>query len=200
MDLVITDSSLISTARIRRLGIRNLQADDYIMLFAVFWYTLLCVALNQVASGGGSNLMTQDDIDNLTPAIHAEREKGSKWVFVSEHSFVLSVWSMKACMLVIYARITEGLRQRKWINYIAIYVAIGFVATELSLFLICRPITNYWAVPTPNCKAISCSSYYERTSINNSQTNVPRTSTMRSFKDVFLSPRIFSCFLSPSLY
>jgi hypothetical protein len=48
--------------------------------------------------------------------------------------------------------ISEGLKQRKWINYIAIYVAIGFVATELSLFLICRPITNYWAVPTPDCK------------------------------------------------
>lgn len=99
--------------------------------------------------------MTQEDIDTLTPAIHAEREKGSKWVFVSEHSFVLSVWSMKACMLVIYARITEGLRQRKWINYIAIYVALGFVATELSLFLICRPLANYWAVPTPNCKRTS---------------------------------------------
>ena len=152
-DLVITNwRSSFSTARIRRLGIRNLQADDYIMVFAVFWYTLLCVALNQVASGGGSNLMTAEDKANLTPEIHAEREKGSKWVFVSEHCFILSVWSMKACMLVIYARITEGLRQRKWINYIAIYVALGFVATELSLFLICRPITNYWAVPTPNGK------------------------------------------------
>jgi hypothetical protein len=32
--------------------------------------------------------------------------RGSKWVFVSEHSFILCVWSLKACMLVIYARIT----------------------------------------------------------------------------------------------
>ncbi|KAJ5241483.1 uncharacterized protein N7469_003074 [Penicillium citrinum] len=152
----VLGAALRFTARIRRLGIRNLQADDYIMVFAVFWYTLLCVALNQVASGGGSNLMTAEDKANLTPEIHAEREKGSKWVFVSEHCFILSVWSMKACMLVIYARITEGLRQRKWINYIAIYVALGFVATELSLFLICRPITNYWAVPTPNDQ---CSTY-----------------------------------------
>lgn len=152
---VETNSLLISTARIRRLGIRNLQADDYLMLSAVLWYTLLCVALNQVASGGGSNLMTAEDKANLTPAISAEREKGSKWVFVSEHAFVLAVWSMKACMLVIYARITEGLRQRKWINYIAVYVALGFVATELSLFLICRPITEYWAVPTDNCKKAS---------------------------------------------
>lgn len=76
------------------------------MVSAVIWYTILCVALNQVASGGGSNLMEEEDIKNLTPAIHAERESGSKWVFVSEHAFILAVWSMKACMLVIYARIT----------------------------------------------------------------------------------------------
>ena len=163
-----------STARIRRLGILNLQTDDYLMMFAVVWYTVLCVALNQVASGGGSNLMDDDDIKNLTPKIHAERESGSKWVFVSEHSFLLAIWAMKSCMLVIYARITyvlplllplllclnatwiltehrEGLRQRRWINYLAIYVGLGFVATELSLFLICRPLSNYWAVPTPDC-------------------------------------------------
>ncbi|CAG7982017.1 unnamed protein product [Penicillium salamii] len=144
------------TARIRRLGVRNLQVDDYLMLFAVVWYTLLCVALNQVASGGGSNLLTPEDRKNLTDKTIAERVSGSKWVFVSEHSFILCVWALKACMLVIYARITEGLKQRRWINYIAIYVALGFVATELSLFLICRPLTNYWAVPTPNYQ---CSSY-----------------------------------------
>lgn len=145
-----------STARIRRLGIRNLQRDDYLMMFGIVWYTILCVALNEVASGGGSNLMTPEEIRTMTPAIHAERVRGSKWVFVSEHSFILTVWSCKACMLVIYARITEGLKQRKWINYIAIYVGLGFIGTELALFLTCRPLSNYWAVPTPNYQ---CSSY-----------------------------------------
>ncbi|PLB48235.1 hypothetical protein P170DRAFT_437902 [Aspergillus steynii IBT 23096] len=147
-------------ARIRRLGITNLQTDDYLMVFAVVWYTILCVALNEVASGGGSNLMDEKDIEDLTPGIKAERERGSKWVFVSEHAFVLAIWAMKACMLVIYARITEGLRQRKWVNYLAIYIALGFVAVELSLFLICRPLQNYWAVPTPN-EQCSTYQYYE---------------------------------------
>ncbi|KXG49336.1 uncharacterized protein PGRI_032060 [Penicillium griseofulvum] len=145
------------TARLRRLGVRNLQVDDYLMIFAVLWYTILCVALNQVASGGGSNLMTEEDKLSLTDQIIKERVRGSKWVFVSEHSFILCVWSLKGCMLVIYARITEGLKQKRWINYLAIYVALGFVATELSLFLMCRPLTDYWAVlPTPDYQ---CSSY-----------------------------------------
>ncbi|KAF7117116.1 hypothetical protein CNMCM5793_005800 [Aspergillus hiratsukae] len=152
----ILGTALRFVARIRRLGARNLQVDDYLMLFAVVWYTLLCVALNQVASGGGSNLMTEEDIANLTPATYAERVRGSKWVFVSEHSFLLAIWAMKACMLVIYARITEGLKARKWITYLSVYVALGFVGVELALFLMCRPLTNYWAVPTPNYQ---CSSY-----------------------------------------
>jgi hypothetical protein len=76
------------------------------MLLALFWYTLLCVSLNQVASGGGSNLMTVEDIANLTPEIKAERIRGSKWVFVSEHSMLLTIWTLKTCMLIIYFRIT----------------------------------------------------------------------------------------------
>ena len=79
------------------------------MLFSVVWYTLLCVALNEVASIGGSNLMDESDIEKLTPEIKADRIRGSKWVFVSEHSFLLAIYGMKACMLVIYARITYDL-------------------------------------------------------------------------------------------
>lgn len=51
---------------------------------------------------------------------------------------------------------SEGLKQKRWINYLSVYVALGFVVTELSLFLICRPLTEYWAVPTDNYQ---CSSY-----------------------------------------
>ncbi|KAG0158376.1 hypothetical protein PDIDSM_5890 [Penicillium digitatum] len=101
--------------------------------------------------------MTEDDRLHLTDEIIAERVRGSKWVFVSEHAFLLCIWSLKACMLVIYARITEGLKQKRWINYVTIYVALGFVASELSLFLLCRPLTHYWAVvPAPEYQ---CSSY-----------------------------------------
>ena len=50
--------------------------------------------------------MSEEDIRNLTPAIHAERVVGSKWVFVSEHFMVLTIWTLKTVMLLIYARIT----------------------------------------------------------------------------------------------
>lgn len=49
----------------------------------------------------------------------------------------------------------DGLAQKRLINYCAIYVALGFVGTELGLFLTCIPLTNYWAAPTPNRECIS---------------------------------------------
>lgn len=66
---------------------------------------MLCVAFNQILEGAGSNLMTDEEIAALTPEIKAQRVLGSKWVFVTEHAMLLTVWSMKAAMLVLYARI-----------------------------------------------------------------------------------------------
>ena len=75
------------------------------MLFAMVWYTLLCVALNKIASGGGTNYMTPEVAATLTPESIVERIKGSKWAFASEHIFNLTLWSFKACMLILYFRL-----------------------------------------------------------------------------------------------
>ncbi|KAK2846330.1 hypothetical protein FQN49_005835 [Arthroderma sp. PD_2] len=147
---------LRTIARIRRLGLRSLQYDDYLMVTGGVWYTLLCVSLNQVVAVGGSNLMDQADIDSLTPYIKDQRIKGSKWVFVSEHAFVMTIWTLKACMIILYRRIMEGLSQQRLVKYLTIWVILGFVGSELALFLICRPLQEYWAVPTKNYQ---CSSY-----------------------------------------
>lgn len=50
--------------------------------------------------------MTPEEEAALTPAIIADRIRGSKWVFVSEHAMLLTIWSMKAAMLILYVRIT----------------------------------------------------------------------------------------------
>jgi len=145
------NANCCSIARIRRLSIRGLQVDELLMLSAVVWYTILCVSLNEVASGGGSNLMTAEDIAALTPEIHEERVRGSKWVFVSEHAMILTIWTLKFCMLIIYGRITDGLKQSRLVLVAAVYVGICFIGTEFALFFTCRPLHYYWAVPTPNC-------------------------------------------------
>lgn len=50
--------------------------------------------------------MDEYDIQHLTPTLKAERVAGSKFVYVSEHSAQLNSWTLKSCMLVLYARIT----------------------------------------------------------------------------------------------
>lgn len=99
-----------SWARIRKLGITKLQADDYLMVHATLWYTVLVVAVNKTIFGGGSNFMTAEEEAALTPASIRERTKGSKWVVVSEQAMILTIWSFKLCMLFIYGRLTYVLR------------------------------------------------------------------------------------------
>jgi hypothetical protein len=141
-----------SAARIRRLGITGLQYDDYFVAVGGVAYTMLCVAFNQMLSGGGSNLLTDEDIAALTPESTRERVIGSKWVFASEHAMLITIWSMKAAMLALYARITSGTNvvQRRLLKGVAVWVGLAFIGDELALFLICRPVSQYWAVPAAN--------------------------------------------------
>lgn len=83
----------------------NLRSDDYLMIFAGCWYTLLCVALNQTVSGGGTNFMSDADIAALTPETTKIRIIGAKWVFVTEQAIMATIWSMKGCMFLVYARL-----------------------------------------------------------------------------------------------
>lgn len=81
------------------------------MVHAVLWYTILVVSINKTIFGGGSNLMTTEEEAALTPETTRERIKGSKWVVVSEQAMVLTIWSLKLCMLFIYSRLTYVLRR-----------------------------------------------------------------------------------------
>lgn len=89
----------------RKLGLRNLRSDDWVVMTAIPWYTLLVVSLNQIIFGGGSNYMTPEEIAQLTPESRHSREIGSKWVFLSEEVMVLTVWTCKVCMLLLYKRL-----------------------------------------------------------------------------------------------
>jgi len=162
----------VSISRIRRAGIQHIQSDDYFVCFGLLSYTLLCVSFNQMLKGAGSNLMTDEEVAQLTSDITAERVKGSKWVFVSEHAMLLTIWSMKAAMLVLYARVTEGLMQRKILNGVIFWVILSFVGDELALFTICRPISQYWAVPVSNPQCATYQYYQIVNAIFNISTDI----------------------------
>jgi hypothetical protein len=60
------------------------------------------------------------------------------------------IWTLKGSMLFMYARMIAGTTHRKWINYLGIYVVVGWVAMQITFFTVCRPFSGYWAMPPPD--------------------------------------------------
>jgi hypothetical protein len=129
------------------------------MLIAFCWYTTLIICLNVVATGGGSNLFPLEQFATFSQHDIQERIKGSKIVVISEQAMLNTIYFIKACMLFMYTRLTMGLRQQKLVKAIAVYVACGWVGTELAFFFACRPFNGYWAVPPPNPQCTTLQHY-----------------------------------------
>ncbi|KAF8863871.1 hypothetical protein BDZ45DRAFT_737709 [Acephala macrosclerotiorum] len=146
-------------ARIHRLGLKGLQIDDYLMVLAGGLYTALVVCLNVISSGGGSNLYLPEEFVTFTPLDVQERIKGSKIVIVSEQAMLNVIYVIKACMLIMYSRLTLGLQAQKMVFYLAIYVAVGWAATEIAFFTACTPFSGYYAMPPPNPQCTTLQHY-----------------------------------------
>lgn len=70
-----------------------------------------------------------------------------------------AIYTLKACLLVMYSRITSGTTQRSAVRYLAIYVVVGWIATEMAFFTACRPFKGYWAVPPPDPQCTTLQHY-----------------------------------------
>jgi hypothetical protein len=139
-----------------------------------------------IAGGGGSNLYPPEDFVTFTPEDIQERIQGSKIVIVSEQvrcklyfqlpaypidasessniesefqAMLCVIYAIKACMLIMYTRLTLGLHTNRLVYYLAAYVAIGWVATEIAFFTACRPFSGYWAMPPPISECSTLAKY-----------------------------------------
>jgi hypothetical protein len=107
-----------------------------------------------------TNLMLPDDIPLLTPESITSRIRGSKLVLVVEQSMIMTQWGCKICLLLLYNKLTFGLKQQLAVKIVGGYVVINFVVMEiLYLGVWCRPFYQYWAVPVEN--GLYCSPVHE---------------------------------------
>ncbi|KAL0940493.1 uncharacterized protein CTRU02_203256 [Colletotrichum truncatum] len=135
----------------RRLGgLRNYQADDYLQLVAVGFYTVLVATLNIITDNGGSNLFLPEDLPTFTESDVRNRIENSKYVLVSEQAMLNVIYVLKACVLILYTRLTLGLAAKRIVRFLAIYVAVGWTASQIAMFASCQPFKGYWAVPPPD--------------------------------------------------
>lgn len=133
-------------------SLKGLQLDDWIMgLFVAVSYTTLIVVSNRWLKAG-SNLESPDfDFDALTAGQLSQRTYGSKMMIVTEQMQISVVWACKACLLIMYYRLTRtALRNENIaIKTLSAYVALGYVAMQILYFAVwCRPFAEYYAVPT----------------------------------------------------
>ncbi|KAK7707110.1 hypothetical protein SLS64_007319 [Diaporthe eres] len=83
-----------------------------------------------------------------------ERIYGSKIVVVSEQAMLNLIYTIKVCMLIMYTRLTLGLRDQLIVRCLAVYVFIGWFATEIAFFTACQPFEAYWALPPPDPQSL----------------------------------------------
>ncbi|THX79145.1 hypothetical protein D6D04_05318 [Aureobasidium pullulans] len=150
-------SFVVLISRYQSLGtIRRFQADDYITMVAMCFFTTLIVTINIVAKSDSNLLPPGFDVSTLTAEQVHDREYGSKLVLVVEQSQIMTTWCEKLCLLFLYQRlVTVGSKERLAIKVLFYYVGISFVVMEVLYFGVwCRPFTMYWAVPsTKQCTA-----------------------------------------------
>lgn len=67
--------------------------------------TVLIVSIN-IISNTNSNLIDPNHPASLTPEDIEQRVFGSKMVLVTEQMQLLTIWLVKACLLLLYYRLT----------------------------------------------------------------------------------------------
>jgi hypothetical protein len=60
-------------------------------------------------------------------------------------------WGTKACLLLLYWRLTQNLTQHLVVKAVAAYVAVTYIVMEVLYFgYWCRPFHDYWQMPATN--------------------------------------------------
>jgi hypothetical protein len=124
---------------------RRFQADDYLMMVILCFYTVVIVTINVVEHTSSNLLPPGYDIAHMTKQDIAERTLGSKLILVVENCQIMTVWGAKTCLLIMYLRLTSLRRENIAIKALLVYVGVTFVVMEvLYLGVWCRPFHNYW--------------------------------------------------------
>ncbi|KAI6484226.1 hypothetical protein MCOR14_009985 [Pyricularia oryzae] len=146
-------------ASISKLGWRNLRIDDILMIPAFLLYTGLIATLNIIMEDGGSLPWPVDAAGPLTEEDIQVRIRGSKVVLIMEQCFLNELYILKTCMLVFYTRLTLGTKTQLLVRVLAVFVALCWLASQLTFFTHCRPFSGLWAFPPPTRDCATLETY-----------------------------------------
>ncbi|KAF2674698.1 hypothetical protein BT63DRAFT_408859 [Microthyrium microscopicum] len=139
---------------------KKLQADDYMMMGTFSLYTSLLILL-QFSSRYATNEFHPGELDGIlaNPQDVKDRIYGSKIVVGSNQAYLLTLWGVKACLLMLYYRMTRDTVNHTYVKIVIGYVIFGLIAIEVPyFFILCRPFSQYWAMPPNNTQ---CATYFD---------------------------------------
>ncbi|KAH8895300.1 hypothetical protein GQ53DRAFT_620988, partial [Thozetella sp. PMI_491] len=150
-----------------RKSLKRLEIDDYLIIFALCH--TITVAMLLWTWNVDANFLSVTDIDfldpvaiaALTPDDYENIVLGFKLALVVEQTQIITIWSVKVCLLMQYARLTlvrYVLHQNLFTKIVGVFTAVGFIVMEILFFgAWCKPISQYWQVPVQNEQ---CLTYY----------------------------------------
>ncbi|RYO81917.1 hypothetical protein DL766_001690 [Monosporascus sp. MC13-8B] len=145
--------------RISTLGWRSLAWDDSLIALATLVYTAESVMAHLVVAywkGLANNAMTDEQRRLLDPSSEEWwlRVNGSKTHVVGLLLYTTLLWLLKACWLVYYARLTNGVhKKRRMIKWGTIFVMVMNTLTDFYLMAI--PIPVIWVSHLPTRKKLA---------------------------------------------
>ncbi|KAL4912889.1 hypothetical protein BDW62DRAFT_215975 [Aspergillus aurantiobrunneus] len=141
-------------ARVKVVGFKNWQGDDYFTIIALLFWTGELTMLELIGQYRTNIGLSDEERAAMSPDQTARLALGSKCLMAVWTCYVTLLWSLKACMLFFYNRLTLGLTQQKLVKLNAVLSAGTYIALLFTIFLHCRPLSRHFQVyPDPglNC-------------------------------------------------
>jgi hypothetical protein len=87
-------------------NVTRLKVDDWLMVVTLAPYTVLLVVINIVAHTSSNLLGPGTNVETMSQSDKDERIYGSKLVLTVEQMQLMTIWLVKACLLILYYRLT----------------------------------------------------------------------------------------------
>jgi hypothetical protein len=146
---VIGAAAAIARIIIRWWVMRGLGREEFLMLFALLCWTGDSLLIGVTVSNG-TNQIPADQREHLPAEEAQERIIGSKAFLGAWFLYVTAIWACKLAILSFYKRLTGRVIDPRITRCACITLMITYIASILSLCLICRPFAGNWTVyPDP---------------------------------------------------
>ncbi|EME79312.1 uncharacterized protein MYCFIDRAFT_50841, partial [Pseudocercospora fijiensis CIRAD86] len=136
--------------RLRTAGWRKFAGDDYMSIVVLACYTADAITVTITYLEGSNVDYTPEQISRLTEDQVDRVVYGSKMELFAWYTYATLIWSLKACMLFFFNRITFGLSEQIFVKILGVACAVTYIAVFLTITLSCYPIHRNWQVrPLP---------------------------------------------------